>query len=122
MPPARVQIVGEGWRVDKSQGHPAGTIFSGGYDSQSNTVFAAGEAGHPGGVRAAGGDPTRLGVSGLRIIRLPAGDVFWADDSMSLPRKFEPEELEAVQQGLELFFQGSRVTKVARFSEISDPA
>jgi hypothetical protein len=122
MLPARVQIVGAGWQVTKSQGHPAGTIFSGGYDSQSNTVFAYGEAGHPGGVRLAGGDPTKPGVSGLRIIRLPNGDVYWADDSMSLPRKFEADEVEAVQQGLEAFFEGSRITKVSRLSDISDPA
>jgi hypothetical protein len=122
MLPAHVQIVGEGWQVSKSPGHPAGTIYSGGYDSQANTIFASGEAGHPGGVRVAGGDPTKPEVSGLRIIRLANGEVYWADDSMSLPRKFEAEEVEAVQKGLEAYFEGSRVTKVSRLSDISDPA
>ena len=87
MAPAKVDIVGGGWPVSKSIGHPAGLLYSGGYDAELNTVYLAGVVGHPRGVSLGGGDPSKSCVSGLRVLQLPSGEVYWADDSMSLPRR-----------------------------------
>jgi len=41
-----VKLSGDGLAVDESEGHPAGTLFSGGYDAERNTVFLAGVSIH----------------------------------------------------------------------------
>jgi hypothetical protein len=39
MEPAVVKLVDDGPAVGESKGHPAGTLFSGGYDVERNVVF-----------------------------------------------------------------------------------
>jgi len=117
--PANIHIAGEGLPIEEKSSHPAGTLFSGGYDADTNELFLSGVIGHPGGIAAAGGDPSAGSVSGLRVLLLPSGDVFWADDSMSLPRRLSPEEIKAVQKGLEIHFRDRSVRHVSKLEEIS---
>src|SRR5262245_6316011 len=113
---AVVKLAGDGLAVGESEGHPAGTLFSGGYDAERNTVFLAGVMGHPRGVNLAGGNPSGEHVAGLRVIVVGAA-VFWATDSMSLPRGLSEAEAAAVQEGLERQFTGRAVCRVERLQD-----
>ena len=70
---AKIQIVGDGLKLGAADGHPAGVIYSGGYDSKSSVLYAAGVMGHPRGVSLAGGDPSSDSVSGLRVMHRRIG-------------------------------------------------
>jgi len=111
-----VKLADDGLAVGESEGHPAGTLFSGGYDAERNTVFLAGVMGHPRGVNLAGGDPSSEHVAGLRVIVVGV-TVYWATDSMSLPRGLSEAEGAAVQEGLEGWFSGQVVRRVERLHE-----
>jgi hypothetical protein len=116
--PARVHVSDHGVSVDETDSHPAGTLFSGGYDADTNNLYLSGVLGHPRGVSLAGGDPSKPGVSGLRVLIASNGDVYWAADSMSLPRDIAQAESMAVQAGLERHFQKHTVRKVKSLEDI----
>jgi hypothetical protein len=115
---AKLQIVGEGLKVARSHSHPAGTMFSGGYDSNVNTLFLASVVGHPRGVSLAGGDPSSADVSGLRILIVELEQVYWASDSMSLPRALSQQEFDLVQAALEDHFGQGKVLRVEKLEDI----
>ncbi len=114
----KVQIVGDGLKVDRSETHPAGIMYSGGYDSDKHTLFLASVVGHPRGVSLAGGDPSADGVAGLRILIVESGCIYWATDSMSLPRGLNKEESENVQTALETHFAGKLITRIEKLEDI----
>jgi hypothetical protein len=118
MEPAKVTIAGVGLKVDDAISHPAGILFSGGYDAVKNELFLSSVMGHPRGVAAAGGDPSNECVSGLRALVIDAGEVYWASDSMSLPRGLNEIESIAVQKGLENHFHGQLVRRVEKLEDI----
>ena len=98
MKTAVIQLAGEGLRLEATDAHPAGLLYSGGYDSKRGVLYAASVMGHPRGVSLAGGDPDDEFVSGLRVMIVESGDVYWATDSMSLPRGLTEEEAKEVVQ------------------------
>jgi hypothetical protein len=116
MESAAVKLAGDGLAVGKSDAHPAGTLFSGGYDAQRNTVYLAGVMGHPRGVNLAGGDPSSEHVAGLRVI-IAGAAIYWATDSMSKPRGLSEAESAAVQTGLEQHFPGQPVRRVEKLQD-----
>jgi hypothetical protein len=115
---ADIQIAGNGLRVTEAVSHPAGILFSGGYDADRNTLFLSSVMGHPRGVSVAGGEPSGDHVSGLRILMMDRGVVYWATDSMSLPRGLSESESESVQTALERHFQGKSVRRVEKLEDI----
>jgi hypothetical protein len=66
------------------------------------------------GVAAAGGEPSGDHVAGLRILIVASGTVYWATDSMSLPRGLNQMEVEAVHGALERHFQNRSIVRVER--------
>jgi hypothetical protein len=116
--PTKVQITGDGLRVDNTASHPAGVLFSGGYDADSNVLYLAGVMGHPRGVKVAGGEPSNECVSGLRLLIVDTGKVYWATDSMSLPRGLNQSESESVRAALEDHFQGHSIHRVEKLEDI----
>jgi hypothetical protein len=115
---ANVYVSDHGLNVDESESHPAGTLFSGGYDAETNDLYLSGVLGHPRGVSLAGGDPSKPSVSGLRVLIVENGDVYWAADSMSLPRDIHEADAMAVQAGLERHFQNRTVRKANTLEDI----
>jgi hypothetical protein len=93
-------------------------LRGGGYDPDANTLYLGGGVGHPRGVAAAGGDPTKPNVVGITVFERDDGTVFWANDSLSLPRRLSPEEAAAVQQGLEQTYPGSAVRQLQRIADV----
>lgn len=120
MPAAKIQIIGDGLKLAQSDSHPSGTMFSGGFDADKRTLFLASAMGHPRGVSLAGGDPSAENVSGLRILIVESGEVYWATDSMSLPRGLTEEESELVQTGLETQFPGRTIHRVDKLGDIPE--
>jgi hypothetical protein len=104
--------------VGEADSHPAGTLFSGGYDAATNDLYLSGVLGHPRGVSLAGGDASKPDMSGLRVLIVTSGDVYWATDSMSLPRGIEEAEANAVNAGLERHFQDRMVRRVRSLEDI----
>jgi hypothetical protein len=113
-----IRIVGTGWAIVETDNHPAGKLFSGGYDSSTNTIYFGSVIGHPRGVSLAGGDPSQDRVSGMRVLLADDGGVFWATDSMSLPRGVTELEADAIQSGLESHFEGRTVKRVESMGDI----
>jgi hypothetical protein len=118
MGPAEVVISGKGFAIDASPSHPAGMVYSGGYDAELNKLFLASSLGHPGGMAAGGGDPSKADVSGVRLFLYSAGDMYWANDSMSLPRKLSEMEINAVQRGLQNRFPDRLIHQLERLEGI----
>jgi len=116
--PAKVNIAGDGLRVDDAESHPAGILFSGGYDAQKNELYLSSMMGHPRGVAAAGGEPSTEDVSGLRVLIIDNRAVYWATDSMSLPRGLNEAESDAVQKGLDAHFRGRSIHRVEKLEDI----
>lgn len=88
-----------------------GTLFTGGYDSAKSTLYL-GDAGHPQGVYAAGGDPNAPGITGITVVQ-KSSEVVWAADSPSLPPiNFSPAQAAKVQAALENQFPGLFVNQV----------
>jgi hypothetical protein len=116
--PARVHVADHGLNVGEADSHPAGTLFSGGYDAETNDLYLSGVLGHPRGVSLAGGDPSKPSVSGLRVLVVKNNDVYWAADSMSLPRGIEEADAIAVHAGLERHFQNRIVRRVRSLADI----
>jgi hypothetical protein len=116
--PAKVHVSEHGLNVEETESHPSGTLFSGGYDAQTNDLYLAGVLGHPRGVSLAGGDPSKPSVSGLRVLIVTSGDVYWAADSMSLPRDIQEADSIAVQTGLTQHFHHRTVQRVASLADI----
>ena len=114
---AKIQLVGEGLRLEATNAHPAGILYSGGYDSKGGVLYAASVMGHPRGVSLAGGDPSSEFVSGLRIIIVESGDNYWATDSMSLPRGLTDAEAKVVQAALDEHFS-KHVRRVEKLGDI----
>ncbi|HEY2882235.1 MAG TPA: hypothetical protein VGJ15_07365 [Pirellulales bacterium] len=112
MPSKQIQIIGLGLQVPATETHPAGTMFSGGYDAVANVLYLASVIGHPRGMALAGGDPSSEHVAGLRILIVASGAVYWTTDSMSLPRGLKRDEAAAVQLMLEQHFSGQMVIRV----------
>jgi hypothetical protein len=119
MKPAKVNIAGEGLRVGDAVSHPAGTLFSGGYDAEKNELYLASVMGHPRGVSLAGGEPSNDCVSGLRVLITEDGNVYWATDSMSLPRGLTESELAQVQDGLANHFRDQLIQRIEKLEDIS---
>jgi hypothetical protein len=117
---ARIQITGPGLFVPSTETHPAGTMFSGGYDAKANVLYLSSVVGHPRGVALAGGDPSSEHVAGMRILIVASGSVYWTTDSMSLSRGLKPDEAAAVQQALEQHFSGKAVIRVDCFGSDSE--
>ncbi len=101
-------------RIAPGAGYPSksagGTLFTGGYDPADNAVYL-GDAGHPQGVAAAGGNPNAPGIAGITVVDMPSG-VIWANDSPSLNAVLTPDQAAAVQSALESAFPGKTVTQV----------
>jgi hypothetical protein len=116
--PAKVHVADQGLKVDDTESHPAGTLYSGGYDAQTNDLYLSGVLGHPRGVSLAGGDPSKSSMSGLRVLIFANGDVYWAADSMSLPRNIQDADSIAVHAGLVRQFQNRAVRRVASLADI----
>jgi hypothetical protein len=117
--PAKVKIAGEGLRVENAVSHPAGTLFSGGYDAAKNELYLASVMGHPRGVSLAGGEPSNECVSGLRVLITEEGHVYWATDSMSLPRGLTESESRQVQDGLTNHYRDRLVQRIEKLEDIS---
>jgi hypothetical protein len=115
---ARVHVSDHGLSVEDADSHPAGTLLSGGYDAETNDLYLSGVLGHPRGVSLAGGDPSKPSVSGLRVLIVTSGDVYWAADSMSLPRSIEEAESKAVHTALEGHFPNQTVRRVRSLEDI----
>jgi hypothetical protein len=115
---ATVHLNGAGLSVDATESHPEGMLFSGGYDADTNELFLASVMGHPRGVSLAGGDPSKQTVSGLRVLILRDRQVYWATDSMSLPRGLSEDESLAVQAGLEAHFNPQIVRRAAALEDV----
>jgi hypothetical protein len=115
---AGIRIVGTGWVIGETDNHPAGKLFSGGYDSSTNTIYLGSVIGHPRGVSLAGGDPSQSNVSGMRVLVTDRGSVFWATDSMSLPRGVSELEASAIQSGLESHFESCSVKRAERLEDM----
>jgi hypothetical protein len=118
MSPATVHIAGDGLRLVATETHPAGRLFSGGYDAASNALFLASVMGHPRGVSLAGGEPSDDSVSGLRVLIAENSTVYWMTDSMSLPRGLNESESESVQASLENHFRGQPILRVEKLEDI----
>ncbi len=118
MKPAKINIAGEGLRVEDAVSHPAGILFSGGYDAEKNELYLASVMGHPRGVSLAGGEPSNDCVSGLRVLITENGNVYWATDSMSLPRGLSEVESKLVQSGLASHFQDQLVQRIEKLEDI----
>ncbi len=103
--------------MEATDAHPAGILYSGGYDTKTGVLYAASVMGHPRGVSLAGGDPSSEFVSGLRIIIVESGDIYWATDSMSLPRGLTDEEAREVQAALDKHFS-KPVRRVEKLEDI----
>jgi hypothetical protein len=116
--PAELRIVGPGWVIGETDNHPAGWLFSGGYDSNTNTIYLGSVIGHPRGVSLAGGDPSHESLSGMRVLVTEHGGIFWATDSMSLPRGVSELEAMAIQTGLEAHFSGCTVKRAESLEHI----
>ena len=114
---AAVIISGHGLRVKGAESHPAGVLFSGGYDAKQNAIYLAGVMGHPRGVTRAGGNPSSEYVSGLRVLIVESGDIYWATDSMSLPRGLTELESTIVQSAIEEYFAGKIVRRVEKLED-----
>jgi hypothetical protein len=114
----KVVLKGDGFQVEESLSHPAGVVYSGGYDAELNTLFLASQMGHLGGCAEAGGDPSKTCVSGLRVFLHRSGNVYWADDSMSLPRRLEDADRNSIQRGLEELFGNQMIQNVSRLQDI----
>jgi len=115
---AEVVLVGDGFILHETPSHPAGRLFSGGYDRDLNKLFLASVVGHPGGVAAAGGDPSRECIAGMRVLCSNEGNVYWMLDSMSLPQSLDKANQEAVQCGLVEHFHDQSVTQVENLEAI----
>jgi hypothetical protein len=115
---AKVQFAGSGLEVADAISHPAGLLFSGGFDTQRNILYLASAMGHPRGVSLAGGEAAEDRVAGMRVLVVASGDVYWATDSMSLPRGLNDDEAGLVQTALELHFRGSQVHRVDKFEAL----
>ena len=113
----RVQINGDGLRVEDAVSHPAGILYSGGYDPIDRVLYLASVMGHPRGVSLAGGEPAEDRVAGMRVLVVASGDVYWATDSMSLPRGLNQEEAEAVQAALQEHFPGKQIFRVEKLED-----
>jgi hypothetical protein len=100
-----VTIAGPGLPVEDAISHPPGLLYSGGYDADKNELYLSSVMGHP-------------RVSGLRVLVVRAGNVFWSTDSMSLPRGLSEDESIAVQDGLEYHFQEKTVIRVEKLEDI----
>ena len=118
MKAAEVFLTGDGLALDESPSHPSGIVYSGGYDAELNRLYLASVVGHPRGVAAAGGDPSRKSLSGLRVFISDSGDIYWANDSMSLPRVLGDTDRTTIQLGLEQLFVGRKVAEVVRLQDI----
>ena len=105
---ANVKIVGDGLRVIETIKNPGGTLYFGGYDIDANSLLL-GSAGHAHGMSLAGGDPSRVNVAGVSLFLRSDGEVFWANDSISLPRKLTAEQIDEVQSSLERLFPKNQV-------------
>ena len=114
---AVIQLVGDGLQLEATDVHPAGLLYSGGYDSKRAILYAASVMGHPRGVSLAGGDPDSEFVSGLRVMKVESGDVYWATDSMSLPRGLTEKEAKEVQAALDKHFS-QHVCRVEKLGDI----
>lgn len=82
MEPADVVLIGDGFQLEDSASNPKRAVYSGGYDAELNKVYLASVVGHPGGMAAAGGEPSKECVSGLRALLIESGEIYWASDSM----------------------------------------
>jgi hypothetical protein len=114
----RVQISGDGLRVEDAVSHPAGLLYSGGYDTVDQALYLSSVMGHPRGVSLAGAEPDETRVAGMRVLIVSNGDVYWATDSMSLPRGLNRVEAKAVQAALEKHFHGKPVRRVEKLEDV----
>jgi hypothetical protein len=113
----RVQISGDGLRVDDAVSHPAGLLYSGGYDTVDRVLYLSSVMGHPRGVSLAGGEPAEDRVAGMRVLIIASSDIYWATDSMSLPRGLTEEEADAVQAALQSHFAGQQIRRVEKLED-----
>ena len=74
--------------------------------------------GHPGGVAASGGDPSKSTVAGVSLFERDDGVVFWANDSVSLPRRLSPAEVQSIQWGLEIHYGERPVVQLTRVADV----
>jgi hypothetical protein len=118
MQPTQIQIAGDGLRVADAVSHPAGLLFSGGYDAEQNVLYLSSVMGHPRGVSLAGEEAVEDRVAGMRVLVVERGDVYWATDSMSLPRGLNDEQAGQVQAALELYFRGKTIRRVDKFEDV----
>jgi hypothetical protein len=116
--PATLQVAGNGLQVNDAISHPPGILFSGGYDADKNELFLSSVMGHPRAVAAAGGEPSDPNVSGLRVLIVSSGIVYWTTDSMSLPRGLNEVESDSVQKALEIHFHSQSVRRVEKLEDI----
>ena len=115
---ANVIIKGVGWAVPRTATHLAGILRGGGYDPDTNTLYLGGGIGHPRGVVAAGGDPSKATVAGITVFERADGNVYWSNDSISLRGRLTPQEVQMVQHGLEQAYPGKQVQQLASISHV----
>jgi hypothetical protein len=98
-------------RIAPGAGYPSkalgGTVYTGGYDPGENAVYL-GDAGHPQGVAAAGGNVNAPGLAGITAVD-NGQTVLWNNASPSLNAILTPEQRAAVQAALESAFPGRAV-------------
>jgi hypothetical protein len=115
LPPAEVfkHEVGS-FLVETPEGSVEAIMYGGGYDPRTNSIGLGRFHGHgvelvtPEGVAPTG--LAALEFPGITVTDIPSkGTLFWNNRSASLPRQLIPEQVRAVQTGLENAFPGRTV-------------
>jgi RHS repeat-associated protein len=102
---------GAGVRIAEGAGYESkalgGKVYTGGYDPAQNSVYL-GDAGHPQGVFAAGGNASAPGLAGVTVVD-NGTTVLWNNASPSLPAVLSDAQRAAVQNGLQQTFPGRTI-------------
>ena len=116
---AIVKTTGESLVIPASAEKPSGKLQAGGYDAASHTLHLGHAAkGHPRNVSATGGDTGSPGLAGITVFICDDGRVFWANDSLSLPRCLTPEEALTVQRAIEREYPNRPVVRLVRIGDV----
>lgn len=98
-------------RIAPGAGYPSqtlgGTTYTGGYDPNANVIFL-GDAGHPQGVFAAGGNPSAPGLAGITVVD-NGQSLLWNNASPSLNAILTADQRAAVQAALQSAFPGRTI-------------
>jgi hypothetical protein len=112
----RVVFAADGLYVSPIAGRPGGWLRQGAFDPR-NSILYLGGPGHANGCAAAGADPIIDWIGISVFVRLD-GCVYWANDSMSLPRILSDDDALLIQQGLASVFAPQLVGRLDRIGDV----